>query len=120
MLISIFLGFILILQAFLEIIPIFGEGFKSWLGAIVITSLFSISGVIKGAADWLFGFGGVISLINEWGIIKLIVIILLLVILAFGIKKILHIIRHEEKKGENYMAGVEIYKQKQKSKIEGS
>ena len=115
---SIWFFLIFLIQAILEIVPFFGEGFKSWLGAIIITLLISITGSITKVANWLFGFGGTISLMKEWGLLKIIFTVILLVILAFGLKKLLHIMKHEKNKEENYMIGAEIWKQKQKSKIQ--
>jgi len=104
-LLSIWIFLVFLIQAILEIIPFLGEGFKSWLGAIIITLLISISGMIRNAANWLFGFGGAISLMKEWGVLKIIFTILLLIIIVFGLKKILHILKHGANKTENYAEG---------------
>jgi len=105
---SIWFFLVFLIQAILEIIPFFGEGFKSWFGAIIITLLISITGSIRNAANWLFGFGGAISLMKDWGLLKIIFTILILVILAFGLKKILHILKHGANKTENYAEGKRI------------
>jgi hypothetical protein len=114
---SVWLFLIFIIQAILEIVPLFGEGFKSWLGAIVITLLISITGAINPVANWLFGFGGIISLIKKWDLLKIIFVVIILGIITVGLKKLLQIIEHEKRMGENYMMGTVIKKQEQMSKM---
>jgi len=103
---SIWFFLVFLIQAVLEIVPFFGEGFKSWLGAIIITLLISITGTITNATNWLFGFGWTISLMKEWGLLKIIFTVLLLVVLTFGLKKLLHIMKQGGEEGKASINGL--------------
>lgn len=105
-LISLFAMLLFILQALVEIIPLFGEGWKSWIGALVITLLISITGAIKSWAEFFFGVSGFLQFLKDWGLFKLIFALILLGIIGFGVRKLIHIMKNQSRVAENEAAGM--------------
>lgn len=83
---------LLIIESILEIFPLLGEGWKSWLGAIVITALISITGSIKSAAIWFFSFG---KLITQTSFLWIVFDLLLLILLGVGFISFFKTMKHK-------------------------
>ncbi len=101
---AIWVVFLLIIKSLLEIIPLFGDGWKSWLGAAIITALSSITGSLKDAALFFFGLG---NFFKNQGILKLIFTIIPLIIIGYGAIKLLHMLKHNAKKAKREQEGFE-------------
>jgi hypothetical protein len=81
---------LMIIKYILEIVPFFGECWKSWLGAIIITALASTTGAIKNSTIWFFSLG---KLLTDVSILWLIFDFLVLAVLSFGVFKFLKIMK---------------------------
>jgi hypothetical protein len=79
---------LLIIKSAFEILPIFGEGWKSWLGAIVVTIIASSTGAIKTVAIWFFSLGKSLTKTSVlWIVFDFLVLVLLFIGLTIGLKK---------------------------------
>jgi len=97
---------VLILQAILTIVPMFGDDWKSWIGAVIITLLISITGTLKQIKDVWFSFEWLTKLLHDWGLFNLILIILMLIVFAFGARKLIHMMKHKAAVEGNEIAGM--------------
>jgi heme A synthase len=90
-LIVVFFALLLIISSVMEFVPFF-EGIKSWIGAIVITLLMSVSGGLRDASSLLFELGDRSSASNL-GKIWLVLIVAVILVIGWGISKALKIVR---------------------------
>jgi len=102
-LIAIWIFFFALLKIILEVVPFFGDGWKSWAGGIVITCLIAITGAIKTSAEFLFGFG---NFFKNQSLLRLILTIILLAIIGYGSAKLLGILKNQTRKASAYQAGM--------------
>lgn len=90
-LIAIWTILLFFIHAWLEIVPLFGSGIKSWIGAVIINCLIAFSGGIKDSAMYFFSF----TFSNQYGILKLIIILFILVIIGYLLIKISKILKNK-------------------------
>ncbi len=106
-LLALFIIFFLIIQRIALFVPLFHDA-KSWLFALIVTLLISITGSVKSAADFLFGFGGAFKALGEWAILQLIFIIVLLAIVFYAISIFLKYALDKFKEAAAEQAGYEL------------
>lgn len=110
----------LIFNRLVKFIPSFTDK-TSWMGAIVITLIFSASGGARYSALFLLELGKPIRNLQNGSLINLIAIILAIIIIFYFVSLLINIIKNpiilarERKKGEEI--GEEINKQKKKAEI---
>lgn len=83
---SFWIMFLFLIKSALEVIPLFGTGWKSWLGSIIVTILISSTGSLKDIAIWFFSLG---KLFKQTSFLWLILDFLILVLLFIGISILL-------------------------------
>lgn len=91
-LISIWLILFFLIHSILEITPFF-EGWKSFVGGFIVTTLIAISGAIKEVSIFFFGFGSLFGKLQDWGIFKLFFSLILLALLFYGAFRLLKFIK---------------------------
>jgi len=95
---ALFIIILIIIQSLLEIIPFFGEGWKSWIGAMIITCLTSTSGGIKDAAIFIFDLKRLFGWLGNYSFFFIVLNLVILFILAWGGKELLHSLKQKIKK----------------------
>ena len=73
---------LLLIKSALEMIPIFGDGWKAWLGSLIVTILASSSGGLKAISIWFFSLG---KLFKQTSFLWLVFDFLILVLLFIGV-----------------------------------
>jgi hypothetical protein len=106
-LIALWIFILLIVKSVFEIIPLFGDGWKSWLGAIIVTLLASISGGIKDAAVFFFDLRRLFGLLGNYSFFFIVLNIIILVAMGYGAGKLLHMLKHESRKVAKRQQGFE-------------
>ena len=100
---------LLVVHEILEIIPIFGSGVKSWIGAIIVTLLASVTGTLKQTALFFFDIGGYVQFLKDWGILRFLVVLIFLIILVYyGFFRLLRKIKREEEEIKAEQAGLKV------------
>jgi len=87
--------FFLILQSILLMVPFFGEGWKSWVGGAIITTLISLTGTLNSLVEIFLGFGNFFQGLSTWRIFKLGATIIILIILLLGARSITKIFKEK-------------------------
>jgi len=103
-LVVIFLGILLLVTEIVSFMSFF-EGGSRWLAGIVITLLVSVSGGLKQAANFIWGFADIFKAVDKWGIVKLFFVILIIAILVFGVIILLEMLRKKVRKEERHWLG---------------
>src|SRR3989344_4638963 len=100
---------LLVVHEILEIIPIFGSRVKSWIGAIIVTLLASVTGAVKQTALFFFDIGGYVQFLKDWGILRFLVVLIFLIILVYyGFFRLLRKIKREEEEIKAEQAGLKV------------
>ena len=122
-LLGLWLFFVFILRAVLEFTPFF-EGWKSWVGAIIITMLIAITGAIKSTAIFFLNLGNIFNILERWSPLKLGFSIIILVAIFYALNIIMGIIKETLIVGrsvaDGVKAGAQLAKLKAMSEIERS
>jgi hypothetical protein len=98
---------ILIIQSVLTFIPFLGEDWKSWVAAIIITLLISMTGAMSQINNIFFDFEWLTKLLQDWGLASLILTILILIIFAMGARTIIHKMKQDAREEKAEMTGME-------------
>lgn len=112
-LLALWVVILLLIQSIIGIIPLFGEGWKSWTAAVIITCLISITGAIQNSAQFFFfGLRNIFSSIGKYGFFFLALNLIILIFFAWGAKKLLVMLKNkarvEMKKQQGFEEGVGI------------
>lgn len=73
---------LVLIKSALGMMPIFGEGWKAWLGSIIVTMIVSSTSSLKFLANWFFSLGG---LFKQKGFLWTVLLFLLLGLLFIGL-----------------------------------
>ena len=95
----------LIIREALTFAPIFGAGFKSWLGSLVLTLLVAISGAVKETSIFLFETGEFFKFVKGFSFLNIIFILILLGLFFYGFFMMTKIIKHQARKEKRRMSG---------------
>jgi len=106
-LIALWIIILLLIQAILEIMPLFGEDWKSWLAAAVITALVSITGAIQTGAVWIFDIKAIFGKIGNYGFFFLILNIIIMGFVIWGLRYLIKIFGRKIRKSVRYQKGFE-------------
>ncbi|MBU2562609.1 MAG: hypothetical protein KKF68_03040 [Nanoarchaeota archaeon] len=119
-LITLWLMFLLILHSMIELIS--PGSWKSWLGAIILTCLMSITGAVKSMAIFFLNLGSFFSILEQWSPLKIGFGIITIIILFFLLNLILGIIKETIMMGrsvaDGLKAGAQLAKLKAMADIE--
>ena len=94
---------LMVMFSIIQFVPFF-SGWKAWVGAVIISAIIAISGGIRESASFLSGFQ---ANLGKWGSVILVFIAIILIILGWGLVKLLKIVRDRvgvetaEKMGED-------------------
>ncbi len=120
-LITLLIGFIFVLQPFVLMIPSM-EGGRSWIGAVLITLLISLSGAIKSTAYFWLDLGGFFGVLENLGPWKILLSLALIMIIIFGIRFITKIVKESaainKATSEGFEAGAQVAKLRKMGEIE--
>lgn len=100
-LITLWIILLAIIHVILTLIPIFGEGWKSWAAATIVTILSTMTGAIKRISELFFEFGGYFQ---DQGLLRLISIIILLIAFSWGAIRLISLMKN---KGNEEAAEIE-------------
>ncbi len=112
-LIAVWVMLLLIIVSFLQLTPLL-SGWKSWAGAITITSIISVIGVVRNISIFFFNLGNAFSFLQKWSILKIVFVIVLAIVLiwlASFVSKIIKkklMLEEAEMKGAKAGAGAKI------------
>lgn len=106
-LIALWIVLFLILKNVMEIVPFF-SGSKSILGAFIVVCLIAVSGGIKESAMFFFGLGNTFSVMKEFGILTLILIVILIAVLGWGILRLVGVAKGKYKIVESETTGEKV------------
>lgn len=81
-LICVWVMFFLVISSILKITPFF-EGWKAWIGGIVITCLIAITGTVRSIAIFFFSIGNIFGFLEKWSPLKIIFAIILAIIIIY-------------------------------------
>lgn len=96
-LIALWIILFLLIQAILEVMPFFGEGWKSWSASAIITALISITGAIQTGAIWIFDLKTTFAKLGNYGFFFLILNIIFLAFFIWGARYLIKIIGNKIK-----------------------
>lgn len=99
------------IKSIVSLIDVFGGGFKSWLGALVVTLLISVSGALKISAAFIFAYLGIFKS-QTW--LSILVIVFVLIIIFWGIIKLLRFLKYKKIIEKRKMRG---FKEKLKEEV---
>jgi len=121
-LISLAIIFILIVVPFVKLMPeIFGEGITVWAITIIIFLLGSASGVLNNLVDLMFHAVNLIDALGSSTLLKIILIIITLIAIYFGVKKLKKAFKKDERLSkaveDGKILGENIAKEKVKTKV---
>ena len=117
--ICVLLSFIFILQSILIITPFF-EGKRSWFGAIIITLLISITGVVYSLVSFLFYLANVFNILEKWSVLALVFVLLVLFAFFYGAKILTRTLKETIEKEKAEHQGIEAGTAVKILKISGS
>ncbi len=89
--------FIVIAQT-LSVMPILNKGFQKWLGALIVVCLIGFTGALMQVVDLYFDFANFIGILEKYGLLKVFVGIVIILILLFGSMKVIKSIERREEK----------------------
>lgn len=98
----------LLLHTILEIAPIFGEGWKAWLVAFLITDIIAISGAIRLMGLFFFGFGNFFGFISTYPLLRVIFVLLLLIVVFYVLFKLIKIYKNKLELQDMIEAGYDV------------
>lgn len=107
-LIAFWLFLLLILHSVMELIPFFGPGAKSWIGAIIVNCLIALSGGIKDSTLFFFDLGNTFTIMREQSILTLIFIVFLLMIIWLLLSKVIKVLKNKMGTEEAKVIGFKI------------
>lgn len=81
-LVCVWIMFFLVISSILKITPFF-EGWKAWIGGIVITCLIAITGTVRSIAIFFFSIGNIFGFLEKWSPLKIIFAIILAIIIIY-------------------------------------
>lgn len=120
-LIAIWAMFVIIFQTILTVTPFFEE-WKSWIGAILVTTIVAATGAIKSVAAFWLELGGFFGVLEKMGSLKLFMSIILAALVIFLTKILVKIMKEkatiEEAVRSGTEAGAQIAKMKAMREIE--
>ncbi len=97
-LLGIWIILFLLIQAITEIIPFFGEGWKSWVAAAIITALISITGSIQNVSLLFFAkTRDLLGNLGQYSFFFILLNLIVLIILGWGAKMLLDMIKRKLK-----------------------
>ncbi|MBI2452312.1 hypothetical protein HYV50_04530 [Candidatus Pacearchaeota archaeon] len=70
---------LMLMKTIIEFMPFFENSLRGWLGAVIITLLIGVSGGFLLMADFLLDLGSLFGLLEEWGLARVVISLLLLV-----------------------------------------
>lgn len=101
--VGVWLVFLFLLASILEITPFF-DGWKSWIGAVVVNLLVGLSGGFLLVTGFIFSLSNLFGVLENWGILTLFIGLILVALFYYLLSKLIVIIR--EKNGEDKMSRV--------------
>ncbi|MEK6895377.1 MAG: hypothetical protein AABX48_02560 [Nanoarchaeota archaeon] len=120
-LICLWIFLFLILRNIVQFIPSF-EGASSWIGAVVLTTIFSATGILKSITLFFLDIGDNFGLIAQIGPLKLVLYIIGIIVLFYLINIIIGIIKESVIMGravsDGIKAGTELAKLKTMAEVE--
>lgn len=91
-LIAVWIMLFLIIMSILKVIPLFGEGGKSWALAVVITCLIAITGAIRSIAIFFFNIGNIFGFLEKWSVLKIVLALIVSAAIFYGASILIKII----------------------------
>jgi hypothetical protein len=112
------IGFILLLQNVMQFVPFF-EGWKSWIGSVIVTLLIGVTGAFVETIKFLFHIANLFGILEKWPILRVTVLILLVIIFIFGINRLVAMMSKKDSldkaEMEGRKAGLGMWEAKQNS-----
>ncbi len=93
---------VLIIKTILEFMPFFGEGWKAWVGAVIITMLSSMTGWMRSLSQMWFIFG---SFFKGQDLLDIILNVILLIVFTFGAITLINMMKKKGGKEESEALG---------------
>lgn len=104
-LLALWIIILLILKSIMELIPLFEEGWKAWLGAIVVTCLISTTGSIRDAAVFWFDMRKLFGALGNYSFFFVALDVIILALFAWGARKVIHRLGFQGEKTEEEIMG---------------
>jgi len=99
---------IILLIFFVSLVGLKYSGAEKWLLSVVATLIITIIGVVKKVAIFLIGFGNFFGFLEEYGWLKFIFILGLIVVLSYILFRVLKIIKNRTDIEEAVQTGYDI------------
>src|SRR3989344_4063698 len=97
---------LLVIHSILDITPFSGE-WKSWVGAVLVTLLISLTGAVRSVSVFFFNLGNIFGILEKWSILKITFSIVLLVAIFFASSFLLRILKESMKVGKAVSEGMQ-------------
>lgn len=105
-LLAVWIMLFLIISSILKITPFF-EGWKSWVGAVVITCLVAISGAIRSVSIFFLNLGNSFEFLEKWSVLKIVFALIIVAILFYGVSILIKMLNRKVMISEAEQAGME-------------
>jgi len=109
-LIALWFILLLLIKDILEFTPFFNGEIIPWLASIVITTLVAISGAIRSMAIFFLNFGNLFGILEGKAGLAIFVALVIVIILGYGLNKLLKILRNSMELGKATQEGFSIRK----------
>lgn len=107
-LLGLWIGLLWVIHVAIEFVPIIkGDGIK-WLMSLIVVVIISITGAIREIALWYYGVISDIEYLGEYPIVKLILSFAILIIVFFGLSRLIGMTKKEVELDEAERSGLKV------------
>jgi hypothetical protein len=107
-LIAVSVLFFAIIYSIVKMLPLVRKGVVSLIVSIILVFIFMASGSIRDISLFFFGLGATIKFLNQFGILKVIFVVLVLTIISLGFKAFMSMVSKQQKEAEARQTGMRL------------